>query len=537
MMFPFSDQRLFRRLSLAGGSVGCGALRRNRVPLRRRAMVLILVIIVVALLTLGGLTFSELMLSEHRAAKLVLQQAQARAAADSAIEAAKYFLSLPIDMQHELGGWYNNETQFRGVLLGDDADPRARSRFTVVAPTADDGSGFTGLRYGIEDESTKLNLNALLAIEKKTPGAGKSLLLALPGMTDDIADAILDWMDPDDEPREFGAEVDYYLSLDPPYVPKNGPLETIEELLLVRGVTPALLFGADFDRNGFPDDDNSLSNVEGVDNSDGRMNRGWSAYLTLYSLEKNTRPDGSPKIDVNQSDMQKLYEELVEALGNEDWAAFIVAYRQNGPYTGTRPGQLISGKTPDLKQRGVVKLTTILDLIGARVQARFPGERDAVVLESVFPEIPGVMNVYLPLLMDHLTVNPQKIIPGRININQAPRAVLEGIPGMSGELVDTILSQRTVNPVERDPGRDYETWLLTEGLVSLSEMKTLMPFVCAGGAVYRVQAVGYFDGGGPSARVEAVIDTTEEKPKMIFWRDLTHLGRGFGLETLGIGGF
>ena len=36
----------------------------------------------------------------------------------------------------------------------------------------------------------------------------------------------------------------------PPYAPRNGPLGSIEELLLVRGVTPALLFGADLNRNG-----------------------------------------------------------------------------------------------------------------------------------------------------------------------------------------------------------------------------------------------------------------------------------------------
>ena len=66
------------------------------------------------------------------------------------------------------------------------------------------------------------------------------------------------------------------------------------------------------------------------------------------------------------------------------------------------------------------------------------------------------------------------------------------------------------------------------------EMKAMMPFVCGGGAVFRAQVVGYFDGGGPAARVEAVIDTSELTPKVIFWRDLTHLGRGYPLELLGI---
>ena len=60
-----------------------------------------------------------------------------------------------------------------------------------------------------------------------------SWLMAMPGMTDDVADAILDWIDEDDEPREYGAEWDYYAQLQPPYKPKNGPLDTVEELLLV----------------------------------------------------------------------------------------------------------------------------------------------------------------------------------------------------------------------------------------------------------------------------------------------------------------
>jgi hypothetical protein len=500
-------------------------------------MILILVLVVIAMLTLGALTFSELMLTEHRAAVTTISQAQARASADSGIEAARYFLMQTADEQIEAGGWFDNPQVFRGMVLRDDDDPRARARFTIVAPPIDDGQQ-TGLRYGLEDESTKLNLNALMAIEKKTPGAGRELLLGVPGMSDNLADSILDWMDEDDEPREFGAEADYYTSLSPAYAPKNGPLETLEELLLVRDVTPAMLFGADNDRNGLPDGDGAttLEGLEGVDNSDGSLDRGWSAYLTLYSLEKNTRPDGTPKIDVNQSSMQTLFDELSEALGNDEWAAFIVAYRQSGPYTGTKAGEPIAGRTTNLEQSGRIKLTTVLDLIGARVQVKFPNDREAVVLESPFPDMPGMMNAYLPQLMENLSVNVSPVIPGRININQASRAMLEGIPGMTSDAVDAILSQRTVNPIDQDPNRRMETWILAEGLVTLEQMKAMMPFVTGSGAVLRAQVVGYFDAGGPSARVEALIDTTETPPKVIFWRDLTHLGRGFSLATLGSDG-
>jgi general secretion pathway protein K len=60
---------------------------------------------------------------------------------------------------------------------------------------------------------------------------------------DTVVDSILDWIDPDDFRRINGAENDYYQSLKEPYNCKNGPLDSIEELLLVRGVTPELFYG------------------------------------------------------------------------------------------------------------------------------------------------------------------------------------------------------------------------------------------------------------------------------------------------------
>jgi general secretion pathway protein K len=58
-----------------------------------------------------------------------------------------------------------------------------------------------------------------------------------------VVDSILDWRDPDDFYRVNGAENDYYQSLREPYHCKNGNLDSIEELLLVRGVTPDLFYG------------------------------------------------------------------------------------------------------------------------------------------------------------------------------------------------------------------------------------------------------------------------------------------------------
>jgi general secretion pathway protein K len=59
-----------------------------------------------------------------------------------------------------------------------------------------------------------------------------------------VSDSILDWIDADDDPHVAGAESDYYRSLDPPYVAKSAPIDDLSELLLVRGVTPAMYWGA-----------------------------------------------------------------------------------------------------------------------------------------------------------------------------------------------------------------------------------------------------------------------------------------------------
>lgn len=59
----------------------------------------------------------------------------------------------------------------------------------------------------------------------------------------DIVDSILDWRDGDNLMRLHGAENEYYLGLKRPYRAKNGWFDSPEELLLVRGVTPALYYG------------------------------------------------------------------------------------------------------------------------------------------------------------------------------------------------------------------------------------------------------------------------------------------------------
>jgi len=495
--------------------------------------VLVIVLIVVAVLSLAAYSFTQMMVAHSEATQIMGRQSQAQLLASSGVAYLRAFLMQDATTQAESGGTFDNPDSFQAVPVSISEDAQEQGRFTVLAPLEDEQSGSVGFRYGLENESTRLNINALLMIEEAAKAAGlentgRELLMALPGMTEDVADAILDWLDDDDEIREYGAELGEYTD----YAPKNGPLETVEELLLVYGVTPDLLFGYDVNRNGMVDE-NEMGDTGGMSDT---SFRGWSAYLTLHSKENNVNSLGEPRIDLNTNDMQSLHDSLSLVL-EEEWVTFIIAYRQNGEYEENEAAEPYSGGELDLSQQGKddTKLSQVLELVGKKVQVKFVGDDEETILESPFKEDLLSMNTYMTTLMDNVTVVSEETIPGRININQASRDILLGIPGLSEEAVEQIVSLRSVDPTLDDPSRQYETWLLTEGIVTLEEMRSLMPLICGGGDVYRAQVVGYYDDGQASARVEVVLDATQFPPRILLWRDISHLGRGHALETLGVG--
>ena len=102
------------------------------------------------------------------------------------------------------------------------------------------------LKIIITDENSKINVN-ILANEfvDKTPyyGVTQRFFLNL-GLPQDLADTIIDWVDIDDSRFPYGAESsDYYLTLDNPYKAKNGEMDSIDELLMIKGITPEIFYG------------------------------------------------------------------------------------------------------------------------------------------------------------------------------------------------------------------------------------------------------------------------------------------------------
>jgi type II secretory pathway component PulK len=507
---------------------------------RRRGTVLLAVLVVLVLLTLAAYQYAELMTTEYRAADSYRRSAQARSIAESGVQYTAALLANPSNYS---GNPYDDAGTFSNIPVHEQEE--LKGRFSIVSPLGpDDPSGTQPFRYGVIDEGGKINLNTILSLDSSGQIA-YNMLIKLPNMTDDVANAIIDWIDPDDTPRSNGAESSYYSTLTPPYRCKNGPLDSLEELLLVRGVTPQLLLGNDRNRNGVLDPDE--------DDGTGTLDRGWSAYLTIYSRELNVDSTGQPRIYVNDQDLNELQQKLAMAVGNS-LANYIVAYRVYGPAGGSSGGgsgssgsggsagggsgggQMQSpaglSLTPMTLQNARPRaISSLYELINTQVSIPSADPKGQPTSYASPLNDPGAQRQLLPMLLDKVTTVRDAVILGRININTAPQAVLAALPGLSDADVQNIMGRRP-SPSATDPTDPvFQTpaWLMTEANINPSVLQTLEKYITARAQVFRVQSVGYFDGGGPTARIEAVIDTNNGRPRIVHWRDLTELGKGFNL--------
>ncbi len=198
-------------------------------------------------------------------------------------------------------------------------------------------------------------------------------------------------------------------------------------------------------------------------------------------------------------------------------------------------GATITRAGMDLLQPATTNINSLYELIDATVSIEINGEE--VDLVSPFTSSPAALTEDLPVLFAALSTSDNPLIEGRINVNQARLEVLLGIPCLSEETANLIVASQPVQsnglPSEEEAAyRSTTGWLLIDGLMSLKQLQTLDRFLTTRGGVYRMQSVGHFDQGGPIARVEAVVDATQVPPRIIFQRDLSHLGPGFRMDQL-----
>jgi general secretion pathway protein K len=219
-----------------------------------------------------------------------------------------------------------------------------------TAHALDSGKG--GYSVRIIDESGKISLNSL------TDSSGIILkkLLINQGTTsenaDIIVDSILDWKDADDLHRLSGAESDYYLSLAKPYRARNADFETIEELILVRGITPEILYGT--------------GGTKGIIH-----------FLTIHSKTEQININAAPKevlaalpgMDAARVESIIKFRESSEIRGDATVQDFIgAAYPLMAPYVNANPDTSAlltveaTGYTNDVKKGYSIRATITLDL-------------------------------------------------------------------------------------------------------------------------------------------------------------------------------
>ncbi|MBA4048685.1 MAG: hypothetical protein C0476_09115 [Sphingomonas sp.] len=113
--------------------------------------------------------------------------------------------------------------------------PDLRQRWAIDGKPRGVRFGDYDLAIAIVDERGKLPLNRL----NRDQSAAMFSAFGLTGVDRDIAvDSFLDWRDQDDDTNPQGAEIDYYA--DKGIAPRNGPLRSVGELALIRGVGPAV---------------------------------------------------------------------------------------------------------------------------------------------------------------------------------------------------------------------------------------------------------------------------------------------------------
>ena len=370
--------------------------RAGRMPVRRRGMALLVIVVLVMFVSLAAYRYSFEMENEYRLTRLQEEQVQARLCAQSGIEYAASLLEQPLQFREAIMAGQESSELFRRVVerseqlepsqLGDREDSRWRFAILSGGSVASSGSsasnstgglagslaGSSGVRarggsqvdggsgasiewgWGMDNESAKLHIPTLLRWNQMRPGLARSVLMTLPEADEETVDGWLaslgvrtatsasqdalqmamgGGMQSNQQRQQRTRSLDRmrlrWLGGD---LDQNYRLDDWEETLMERLLSDPMAGGSEMSALG-----RELSKVNtvamGQGNSEGTGSRqpgAWNRYLTWVHGERNERPDGRPRIWLNQPDLKRLHQELSQVMPVSD-ANFIVAMRQYGP--------------------------------------------------------------------------------------------------------------------------------------------------------------------------------------------------------------
>lgn len=332
--------------------------------------------------------------------------------------------------------------------------------FWIIRPNRDDERVRA---YGLVDEASKLNLNA----------ASEEMMSKIESITAGMPPAIVDWRDEDDEVTPGGAETEYYMLMPEPYQCKNAPFETVEEMLMVRDGTRDLLYGEDANRNAIldPNEDDAAAS-DPPDNRDSRLDRGLFDLVTVYTYESaDTGKTGL--VNVNNPMQEKALADLMTESMDESRVEDVMnQVRRKRPFRNLM----------DFYYRSTLEM-------------------------DEFKEID-----------ERVTTQTRRRTTGLVNVNTASKEVLLCLPELEESDAAALIAARS--------GEDADDSGIAWVAEALPHEKATAIGSYITGLAYQFSAdiVSVSGDGRAFTRCRIVVDATESPPRVLYRRDLTHLG-------------
>ncbi|HUA66036.1 MAG TPA: hypothetical protein VME24_09320 [Alphaproteobacteria bacterium] len=339
--------------------------------------------------------------------------------------------------------------------------------------------------FSLVDEASKFNLNTV----------GTNTLVAMPNVSADFAEAILDWR----STNSLGLNSLDYNSLG--YDDKNAPFETVDELRLVYGATMDVLVGNDPNLNGV------LDSNEKDNGGSGQVQPGLFEYCTVYTREPNYLVyNGEDILLTNVSTVGRT-----ELDGLFSSAGVSTSYASQ-LYTYTHPTGTAGGGGATHAFNGILDFCVECKNLGMSSED----------FAKIYPNV---------------TTSTSSYIRGRININTASPTVLaalfwgigynQGVDESTAEsAAENVINYRQQN----QQNLNSVAWIVDALGTSSPVIKALQTGDFITVHTYQfsadIAAVGPFGRG--YRRVKFIFDTSDGTPVILYRQDLSGLGWALG---------
>ncbi len=306
--------------------------------------------------------------------------------------------------------------------------------------------GQESFRIQIVDAASRINLNTV----------GQAQLTQM-NFTEEQVDSLLDWRAAGQSARTNGAKDAYYNELPQPYNTALRPLNSIDELLLVKGFTAADLMKT-IDQQENASANGTTTTTTTTSSATGEPTPILYDMITVDSVSNDVGANGQPKLNVNSNatNMQRLLQ-----LGfPPNLAGAIIQRRITGrPFTGL--GQILA--------------------------------------------LPGVNTRTAALILDNLSITGTARVTGKLDLNTVGQDVLNTIPNMTADQVQAIVQQQQTGFTSL--GQIASLGISNRDLQNLADLFS----VNTQSFIVRILA----QAGGTQKAYEAVISIEDAQPKVV----------------------